>query len=174
MVKGSSRQIPLPLHCYDESGLIVPPTMLYVCSLWLCKGFLILLVSVSFRDNSTALLELFYPQSIHWYMSMMPALIGIVALVSLSLREKLRERHVNYFQRHVSKILLCGLFVNLVLQSYFVFEANGQFYWSYAAAIALTCALIVYLLRSKHTTLYERDSFSEKQGDSQSLDQSKT
>ena len=152
------RKIPLPLHCYDESGHIKPPLMLYCCALWLCKGLIVLIVSASLRDNATALISLFYPDSGHWYQSVIPAFFGLVSLLILSLRDKLRERSALVWQRSVARILWLGFIVSLIIQLRIVALNHGQFEWASGLLLAITFGLLGYLLRSRHVKLFVADA----------------
>ncbi|MBT0586495.1 DUF2919 family protein [Alteromonas oceanisediminis] len=152
------QKIPLPLHCYDESGHIKPPLMLYLCAIWLCKGLVVLILSASLRDNATALISLFYPDTGHWYQSVIPAMFGITSLLILSLRDTLRARNALQWQRQVKHILLAGLSVSVIIQLRLVAINHGQFEWASGILLLVSLACAGYLLRSRHVVLFVRDA----------------
>ena len=152
------QRIPLPLHCYDESGHIKPPLILYVLALWLCKGVLVLLLSVSMRNDTKALITLFYPNNQDWYISTIPAFFGLTGLVALSLRENLRKRQVSLLQRNIKFILGMGLLSILTIQLTQVVSQAGLFSLTAAVFILVSLSFGLYLLRSKHTRLFSRDT----------------
>lgn len=157
-VEKSKKLIPLPLNCYDEAGHIKPPFFLYLTCLWLCKGFLILVVSASMRDNATVLLTFFYPNNQDWYMSVAPALFGLFGILILSLRDVLRERQVLGYQRHVRGVLTLGLLISLGIYVSGVINLSGSFELASGVLILMTLAFLSYVWRSKHTRLFCEDS----------------
>lgn len=157
-IEKSKQLIPLPLNCYDDAGRIKPPFFLYLTCLWLCKGFLVLVLSASMRDNATALLTFFYPNNQDWYMSVAPAIFGLVGLLVISLRDVLRARQVLGYQKNIRLILTAGLLVSLAIYISGIVNLSGSFELASGVLILITLGFIVYLWRSKHTRLFGEDS----------------
>lgn len=157
-IEKSKHLIPLPLHCYDEAGRVKPAFFLYLTCLWLCKGLLILVVSASMRDKATVLLTFFYPNNQDWYLSVAPALFGLVGLLTLSLRDLLRQRQVIIYQRYLREILSVGLLVSLAIYVLGVINLSGHFELASGVLILMTLVFLTYLWRSQHTRLFCKDS----------------
>ena len=131
---------------------------LYLLALWLCKGLLVLILSVSIREDSTALISFFYPNNQDWYISTAPALFGFVALMSMSLRDTLREREALLYQQNMRIILGTGLLITLIIQFMNVVNQEGQFSITTGILIFVSLGFGLYLLRSKHTKLFCADT----------------
>lgn len=157
-IEKSKTLIPLPLHCYDEAGHIKPPFWLYLTSLWLCKGFLILVLSASMRDNATALVTFFYPNNQDWFISVAPAIFGLAGVVILSLRDVLREREALGYQKQLRLTLTAGLCVSLATQFANVYSMGGGFEMSSAVLILMSFSFLGYVWRSKHARLFCNDA----------------
>ena len=79
----------LPLEYYDDAGRVKPAVALYFCIVFLSRSLLILIGSVSVRENSEQLLALFYPEKQYLYISLAIAFPAFLALLLLGFREKI-------------------------------------------------------------------------------------
>ncbi|MFB1034159.1 MAG: DUF2919 family protein, partial [Sinobacterium sp.] len=79
----------LPLKYYDEAGRVKPATALYVCIAFLSRSLMILIGSVSVRENSDQLLALFYPEKQYLYISLAITFPAFMAILLLGFREKI-------------------------------------------------------------------------------------
>lgn len=152
----TAKKLPFPLHCYDEAGHLKPPLLLYVTCVWLAKALLLMLISVSMRENPSALIKLYYPDSQQWYVNAIPAIVGLAGFVLLSLRDKLRQYTFNW-QGSVRLLLLGGLLLTISIQSLAIANNQGLFSWSHALSLMMSFLLIGYLLRSRRVGAYLKD-----------------
>ena len=150
-------QLPFPLHYYDEEGYLKPAIGVYLCSLWLSKAVLLLIVSVSFRENPGAILEWFYPLATQWYVSVVPALPGICALVLLSFRERLRKKGFVTVNRWVRRVLWLGLVLQIAIGISAIASANGVFHFPVAFSLLLTLMACFYVARSKRLRAFSSE-----------------
>lgn len=150
--------LPFPLHCYDDAGLLKPPLSLYLIGLWLCKALLLMLISVSMRDNPTALIEWIYPDNRLWYQNLIPVAPGVFALISLSLRDKFREKNWLWLQKYCRTVLLCGLFGLLFLQVSTIMAQGAAFNWGQAVSLLISSTCVVYLGRSRRVGAFIADA----------------
>ena len=110
------------------------------------------------RDKATVLLTFFYPNNQDWYLSVAPALFGLVGLLTLSLRDLLRQRQVIIYQRYLREILSVGLLVSLAIYVLGVINLSGHFELASGVLILMTLVFLTYLWRSQHTRLFCKDS----------------
>ncbi|WP_100641004.1 DUF2919 family protein [Alteromonas facilis] len=153
-------RLPFPLHCYDESGHLKPPLLMYVACIWLAKALLLMIISVSMRENPSALIELYYPSSHEWYVNIVPAMPGIAVFILLGGREKLRKQPICW-QCFTRTILLLGLLLSLIIQAKGIWDNHGYFSWRLSVSVLLTLTFVVYLSRSKRVGAYVRDASVE-------------
>jgi hypothetical protein len=152
--------LPFPLHCYDEAGLLKPPLTLYLICIWLCKALLLMIISVSMRENPSALIEWFYPDSALWYQNVLPAVPGVAALIGLSLRDKFRAKGWHWPQMWCKRLVLFGLLIQCYLVYATVASQGPLFNWGQAVALVISVASIAYLVRSKRVAAFVADARS--------------
>ncbi|MDM7860669.1 DUF2919 family protein [Alteromonas sp. ASW11-36] len=155
---GSFSGLEFPLHCYGEDGRVKPPILLYLTAFWLCKALLLTLISVSMRENTTALLTVFYPDVNEWYWHLVPALPGLVVALFVSFNATLRERQVGDWLNWVKPLLLFGLFGQMALQVKTIISLQGQFSWTLSVSLLISIIATLYIWRSRRINAFVRDA----------------
>ncbi len=155
---GSFSGLEFPLHCYGEDGRVKPPILLYLTALWLCKALLLTLISVSMRENTTALLTVFYPDVNEWYWHLMPALPGLIVALFVSFNATLRERQVGHWLNWVKPLLLFGLLGQIGLQAKTIIGMQGQFSWTLSISLMISVVATLCIWRSRRVLAFVRDA----------------
>lgn len=124
----------MALKYYDEAGRVLPSAALYWCLLYMCRSYLVFIAALSFRQDTSSLLALFYPDKSYLYTSFLAAIPALLVLLIMSFREKIR--HIGYSRLFT----LIKPFILLTLGADIAFHlaiANKQ-YWAFSWLIALT------------------------------------
>ncbi|MEI8648331.1 DUF2919 family protein [Paraglaciecola sp. Hal342] len=80
----------LPLKYYDEAGRIKPANSFLWCLFFLCRPFWVFIASLTFRQDSGALLALFYPDNYYFYLSLgIRPFAALLVVLMISFRAKL-------------------------------------------------------------------------------------
>lgn len=139
-----------PLNYYDESGRLKPPIFIYIFLLFVSRGLLTLIISLSFREDSEALIRLFYPQPYHFYLSLLPLLPAVFALYLVSYRNKLWKTAKFTRFRWLKPLMLLALCIDLVIQAYILTQMQFAFSMSHGVSICMCGLGLMYLIRSQH------------------------
>jgi hypothetical protein len=147
----------LPLEYYDDAGRVKPAVALYFCIVFLSRSLLILIGSVSVRENSEQLLALFYPEKQYLYISLVIAFPAFLALLLLGFREKiwLAERH--WMFSCIKPLLIFSVLADLTLHILLADIENWRFSWLIAITLLLDSLVFYFLVKDKHTLLMLMD-----------------
>lgn len=139
-----------PLNKYDEAGRLKPPILAYIFLLFVCRGLLILIVSLSFREDSERLLRTFYPEPYHFYLALLPILPAMIALSIISRRNSLwKSENFKWF----SSLVLLGcvaLIIDVIVQFYILNQMKFNFSLSHGLSILIGITGLTYWLRSTY------------------------
>jgi hypothetical protein len=150
-------RLPLPLHCYDDAGRIVPPRSLWWMLVFLAKSWLIFIGSVTIRGKESEILAFWYPQKADLYLALALGLPALIAMLLCSNRERLWQRNLN---KWVYIVFGCLFLATIGQLTHYVLRlVNTQFVYDHATAMGLIGTLLVvgYTLRSRHLRLMYRD-----------------
>jgi hypothetical protein len=139
-----------PLHLYDDSGRMKPPLVVYVLLLFVCRGLILLIISLSFREDSERLLRVFYPLPYHFYLSLIPILPAILALYLVSKRNSLWEKKRFRIFKTLPVLMFIALLTDVVIQIYMLNEMRFAFSMSHGLSIVISFIGIMYLARSQY------------------------
>lgn len=139
-----------PLHLYDEAGRMKPPLVVYLLLLFVCRGLIVLVISLSFREDSEALLRLFYPQPYHFYLSLIPILPALLALYLVSKRTVLWGKERFALFRWLPVLMFAALLVDSAIQVYMLREINFRFSINHGLSILVSFIGVLYLSRSRY------------------------
>lgn len=139
-----------PLHKYDESGRLKPPLFVYVLMLFVCRGLLILIVSLSFREDSERLLRVFYPQPYHFYLSLIPILPAIFALYLVSYRNKLWSAKNYRIFKCLSWCMTGAILLDMGVQFYILNGINFAFSATHGVSLFACFCGLIYIYQSQY------------------------
>lgn len=144
-----------PLNYFDEGGRMKPPLLLYVLLLFVCRGLLILIVSLSFREDSELLIRMFYPQSEHFNLSLIPMIPALFALYLISSRNSLWENKRYHLFKPLSKVVSVALLVDLSIQTYILSQTHFQ----YSLALGINLMLLILFISYHWKSTYLKDAY---------------
>lgn len=149
--------LPLPLHCYDQAGRVIPPKLFWLSCLFLIKSWLIFLGSVTIRGKEKEILEFWFPIHQDLYVSLALGLPALVAMLLTSHRGKLWEKGRTLWVYWVGVLLSVAILAQLIYLINRLVQA--QFNYHHALALSLLGVILigVYMLRSQHIRQMFRD-----------------
>jgi hypothetical protein len=139
-----------PLHYYDEAGRMKPPLFVYILLLFVCRGLLILIVSLSFREDSERLLRIFYPLPYHFYLSFLPIVPALLGLYLVSKRTVLWDKERFSWFRCLPWFLYCALLLDGVIQVYMLNEMNFRFSLTHGVTLLFVFCGVIYVSQSQY------------------------
>ncbi|WP_299073069.1 DUF2919 domain-containing protein [uncultured Paraglaciecola sp.] len=147
----------LPLKYYDDAGRVKPPTALYLCIAVLCRSLLVLIGSVSVRDNGEQLLALFYPERQYLYMNLVIAFMAFLALLLLGFREKIWQANRGWLFLGIKPLLIIAVLADLGLHIRLASIEHWQFSWVIAVTLLVDWLFFYFLIKDKHIQLMLSD-----------------
>jgi hypothetical protein len=147
----------LPLKYYDDAGRVKPAVALYVCIAFLSRSLMILIGSVSVRDNSEQLLALFYPEKQYLYISLAIAFPAFLALLLLGFREKMWDSDRCWMFACIKPLLIFSVLADLGLHIMLANIGHWQFSWLIAFTLLLDSLIFYFLVKDKHTHMMLMD-----------------
>ena len=147
----------LPLKYYDDAGRVKPTAALYLCIVLLSRSLLILIGSVSVRENGDQLLALFYPEKQYLYMSLSIALPAFMASLLLGFREKIWQTNRCWMFSCIKPLLIFSVLADLALHIMLGSVAHWQFSWVIAITLLLDALIFYFFVKDKHTQLMLMD-----------------
>jgi len=150
-------KILLPLKYYDEAGRVKPTAALYTCIAFLSRSLLILVGSVSVRENGEQLLALFYPDKQYLYISLAIAFPAFVTLLLLGFREKIWHADRCWMFSFIKPLLIFSVLADLALHTMLASIKHWQFSWVIAVTLLVDLLICYFLVKDKHTQLMLKD-----------------
>ncbi len=99
-----------PFRDYDKYGCIKLPLMLFLSLGYLIKGYVIWVVSLSYRKDPSVLLNLFYPSRADFYHALIIAIPALLCVVIVSLRRTGMPTFIETFWHRIRGLLItCAL-----------------------------------------------------------------
>lgn len=152
-----SKKLALPLNHYDESGRIKPPVAFWLCSLFLARSYFIFIVALSFRQDSTSLLKVFYPNQSELYVGFVIGLGAVLASILVVFREKWWQSKWDKIRYFIKPLILLTLSMDLLYQFKNALDNHWQFLWTVAIFVVVDTILLYWLLKSRHVRWMIRD-----------------
>jgi hypothetical protein len=143
-------QLKYPLHHYDEAGRMKPPVLVYLLLLFVCRGLLILIISLSFREDSERLLRFFYPLPYHFYLSLVPILPALIGLYFLSKRTVLWAKERFTWSMWLPWCLYFALSLDGLIQIYILDQMTYAFSITHGLSVIIVVSGLIYIKRSKY------------------------
>lgn len=147
----------LPLKHYDEVGRIKPHRFYILSLLIAARGYFVLLAALSYREDSSSLLRLFYPDANAFYLMLALGIPALFCLLVCSFRERLWQKQCCRPFGLLLWLPVIGLFFDLILHLSLAYGQHWRFSWSIAANLLLAFAAMLYIVRSQHLRLFMSD-----------------
>lgn len=143
----------LPLKYYDDAGRVKPALAVYFCIAFLSRSLLILIGSVSVRENGEQLLALFYPENQYLYISLATASPAFVALLLLGFREKIWHASRCWIFSCIKPLLIVSVLADLGLHIMLASAEHWRFSWVIAITLLVDSLIFYFLIKDKHTQM---------------------
>ncbi|AWL12213.1 Inner membrane protein YfeZ [Saliniradius amylolyticus] len=150
---GPAPRIILPLERYDDEGRIRPPRWLWWTLVFLNRGYLLLVASVSYIKDQSLILSLFYPDNRDFYLSLMVGLPALLAAVIAGYRRWLWQKQWLGLFAFIRPLVLISLFLDISLQLAMAAGEQFRFSWTVAIFLLLDGLLLTYWARSRSLKL---------------------
>lgn len=149
--------LPLALKHYDEAGRIRPNGLFWLLCLFPCRALLVLLVSLTFIQDQSAILSLVYPNQSLFYWSLLPLCPALTVVAMASYREKLwrTTRHRSFAL--LKPLLLLAYILDFGLLFMAAHIGHWMFQWPIALGVLGNVILFTLLLRNHHLCLLVKD-----------------
>jgi len=147
----------LPLKYYDDAGRVKPAVALYVCIAFLSRSLMILIGSVSVRENGDQLLALLYPEKQYLYINLAIAFPAFLALLLLGFREKIWKVDRCWIFSCIKPLLIFSVLADLGLHIMLANIGHWQFSWLIAFTLLLDSLTFYFLVKDKHTQMMLMD-----------------
>lgn len=139
----------IALSHFDNNGRIKPHWAFWVSVLFLLRSYAVLVAALSFRQDSSALLSVFYPQQAALYQSLLSGIPVLVAIGCVSFREALAKRALSWPFKCIIPLLVLGLVGDMCHYLWVAVEMHWRFSWAAAIAFAGNVIVALYLFRSR-------------------------
>ncbi|MGB1297009.1 MAG: DUF2919 family protein [Psychrobium sp.] len=110
-----------PFRDYDKHGCIKLPLLLYVALAYLLKGYVIWIVSLSYRENPATLLNVFYPSRSDFYHALIIAFPAVFCAIVFSIRRVNMPMLVKWLWHKIRYLLILSASVQL---GYSIWQGN--------------------------------------------------
>jgi hypothetical protein len=146
-------KILLPLKYYDDAGRVKPAAAVYFCIVFLSRSLLVLIGSVSVRENGEQLLALFYPDKQYLYINLAIAFPAFVVLLILGFREKIWLANRCWMFSCFKPLLIFSVLADLGLHIMLANIEHWQFSWIIAITLIIDSLIFYFLIKDKHIQL---------------------
>lgn len=146
-----------PLHHYDEAGRMKPPIFVYALLFFVCRGLLVLIVSLSFREDSERLLRIFYPLPYHFYLSLVPILPALIGFYFVSKRTVLWNKERYLWFKWFPWCLYCALFLDAGIVLYMLNEIDFAFSMTHGMSLLVVFCGLIYISQSRYVAHLLKD-----------------
>ncbi|WP_018981654.1 DUF2919 family protein [Salinimonas chungwhensis] len=149
--------LPLPLHCYDDAGIIKPPRWLYWLLLINSVDWTFFIFSVASRQHTSQLLGLFFPdRSLLWY-KLAVTLPFIITALLLGNRQRLWKKSLINWYRLIPWLTVGGVAGSLTVVLLQLAGTHWYFQPVMAGQICALFTLATLMFKSKHVALMLQD-----------------
>jgi hypothetical protein len=139
-----------PLHYYDDTGRLKPTSFVFFLMLFVCRGLIILIISLTNREDSETLLRIFYPESYHFYLSLIPILPALFALYLVSRRTILWEKEKFRIFRLIPITMATALIADAVVQGHMLWKIHFVFSLSHGLSLVISLFGLIYIVNSQY------------------------
>ena len=143
----------LPLKYYDDAGRVKPSFALYMCIAYLSRSLLILVGSLTVRDNGSQLLAFFYPDKQYLYFNLAIALPAFLVVFLLGFREKIWKSNRCWLFSGIKPLLMFSVLADLGLHLLMAKLIYWQFSWIIALTTMLDVLCFYFFAKDKHTQI---------------------
>lgn len=149
--------IPLPLHCYDEAGVVLPPAWWYGFLAFGARDVLLVLLISALPEEADTLFKLVFVHSNWLVWQLLVAVPFLLVFVLTSFRARLWQKQKVNWRRWLKPLCWVGIVSQLLAVSMFILKTGGQFN-VYYASIFIGLSIMAYMLaKSRHVNIMIED-----------------
>ena len=140
----------------DKEGRASTPLFFIWVTFFLCRGYLAGIVSLTFNEDRTRLLSLFYKSSEQFGLMLVVGLPALLVLLATSFAKEDGYNWANHVMRAAQPLMLVSLVLDAILISSLLMHQHGSFYWGKASIILAWFISLWYFSKSRQWRFYRR------------------
>lgn len=140
----------------DKEGRASLPFSLLLALLFEMRGYVAAIVSLTFAEDRTRLLKLFYTSTEQFGLMLLVGLPALLVLLATTFAGEDDRNWANALMRFSQPLLLLSLVVDAVLISWLFVEHHGAFSFGRAAIVFGWFICCWYLINSRHWRFYRQ------------------
>jgi len=140
----------------DKEGRASIPLSLLLVLLFQMRGYVAAIISLTFAEDRTRLLKLFYTSSEQFGLMLLIGLPALLVLLATTFAGEDERNWANALMRFAQPLLLLSLVVDAVLLFWLFIEQQGAFSFGRAGIVFGWFICCWYLINSRHWRFYRQ------------------
>lgn len=145
----------LPLHCYDESGRVIPSFWFNVVFFWGAKGLLIFVASIALGKDGELIRHLLYSRSNEYSIHLMIGLLFIILWLLVGRRAWFWSKSLSL--KWLKPAVYLAVLIDITFQITVITYSKGILSYQAGMCLMISLFLLAYLVRSKRSNIMFRD-----------------
>ena len=137
-----------PLQHYTEAGDLKAPAVLLYILLFLSRTWILLLVSVASQQTGDKLLQIFYPDKVHFYLGLIVGLLTLIVFL-VSGRRHAQDNWAFKCWPFCFYLILASILGDLSLQLYYLYLDHFRYSLSASIQLVIVTWGCLYIFKSK-------------------------
>ncbi|OBT08629.1 hypothetical protein A9264_05170 [Vibrio sp. UCD-FRSSP16_10] len=133
---------------YDKNGYLKAPYWLWLCWLFLARGWIVFVMAAATRDKGSDILAMIYPNSSGLYTIMAMGVPCLLLMWVMELRSPDRQ-WLNKLIKLGRPVTVLIAIVQLSFELYYISLQHGQFSWGGSLSVVGLSWIIIYLFNSR-------------------------
>lgn len=140
----------------DKEGRAAVPLMLMLVLLFEVRGYVAGIISLTFNEDRTRLLKLFYTTTEQFGLMLVVGLPALLVLLATAFAGEDKRNWANAFMRFAQPVLCVSLVADAVLIGWLFVEQHGAFSFGRASIVFGWFVCVWYLMNSRHWRFYRQ------------------
>ncbi|BBO27619.1 hypothetical protein AltI4_20070 [Alteromonas sp. I4] len=150
-------RLALPLHCYDEAGVVLPPTWWYGLLAFGARDVLLILMISALPGEADTLFELIFVHS-HWLVwQVLAAIPFAIAFLLTSFRSVLWKKQRLTWRKWLKPLCWLGIGCQVTVMGMLTVKTGGQFNVYYGSIFIALCVMAYMLVKSQYLQIMIED-----------------
>lgn len=128
----------------------MPPISLWLCLVYLSKTAIVLLASLTFVQDKTAIISIIYPERYQLYMGLIIGIIPIWVFFICGFREKIWRKGKHGLFSLLKPLLMLAVILDVLFQTYLATKQQWAFSWVIGGSYVLDLIIMYWLMSSRH------------------------
>ena len=153
MQKSKTRYLKYSVQDFDNYDCLKLSKRFYLALLFLLRGYLVWLMSVTNMRDRVSIIQWIYPETSLFYLSLVSGTVGLIVLLIISLRRPDAHQWVRWGWKHSRVIIVVALMFDLLTHTV------GYYFWQLSsvpwllAQSLITIALIIMCYSSERLNI---------------------